>query len=245
MTSVAGPSTSVPTGTATDHRRPMIAVVDDDSGFAGYLRTFLGVRGYEARAYTRGDEIVAAIRQGDPPDIVLLDVAMPGMDGLQTLKALKTARPELQVIMLSGREQANIIVEAVRLGAADYVVKPGDPEGLGEIALDAAIKQAIERNRLVTELTDLRRQLSVDQDEAFIGWGDSPAMRQGAMIIDQVADSDVTVLVRFASGAMRSRISPTSLLRSTRSGTTVRYVHFRRNCARCSSTTTGRAMCVS
>src|SRR5688572_19757908 len=123
MATAPGPTTGIPAapGTATDQRRPMIAVVDDDSGFAGYLRTFLGERGYEARAYTRGDEIVAAIRQGDPPDIVLLDVAMPGMDGSQTLKALKSARPELQVIMLSGREQAPTIVEAVRLGAADYV----------------------------------------------------------------------------------------------------------------------------
>src|SRR5918996_470469 len=179
-------------GTVTEDRRPSIAVVDDDSGFAGYLRTFLALRGYEARSYTRGDEIVAAIRQGEPPDIVLLDVAMPGMDGIQTLKALKSARPELQVIMLSGREQANIIVEAVRLGAADYVVKPGDPEGLGEIALDAAIKQAIERNRLVNELTDLRRQLNDDQNNAFIGWGDSPAMRQVAHVIEQVADSAFT-----------------------------------------------------
>src|SRR5688572_29963521 len=172
MTSPVGAdSTQTP---ATDERRPSIAIVDDDSGFAGYLRTFLGVRGYEARSYSRGDEILAAIRQGEPPDIVLLDVAMPGMNGLQTLKALKTARPELQVIMLSGREQAQIIVEAVRLGAADYVVKPDDPEGLGEIALDAAIKQAIERSRLVNELTDLRRQLSDDKDQAFLAWGDSP-----------------------------------------------------------------------
>jgi len=163
----------------TDERRPSIAVVDDDSGFAGYLRTFLALRGYEARSYTRGDEIVAAIRQGEPPDIVLLDVAMPGMDGLQTLKALKTAHPEMQVIMLSGREQAQIIVEAVRLGAADYVVKPDDPEGLGEIALDAAIKQAFERSRLVTELTHLRRELSGDQSEAVIGWGGPPTMRAG------------------------------------------------------------------
>ena len=189
----------------------MIAVVDDDSGFAGYLRTFLGVRGYEARAYTRGDEIVAAIRQGDPPDIVLLDVAMPGMDGLQTLKALKAARPELQVIMLSGREQAPIIVEAVRLGAADYVVKPGDPEGLGEIALDSAIKQAIERTRLVSELTDLRRQLSDDQSEAFLGWGESPAMQQVAHIIQQVADSDVVIQVgRYLSvwGAVHAEDPP-------------------------------------
>jgi two-component system response regulator AtoC len=199
-----------------EERRASIAVVDDDSGFASYLRTFLALRGYEARAYTRGDEIVAAIRQGEPPDIVLLDVAMPGMDGIQTLKALKSARPELQVIMLSGREQANIIVEAVRLGAADYVVKPGDPEGLGEIALDAAIKQAIERNRLVNELTDLRRQLSDDQSHAFIGWGDSPAMRQVAHVIEQVADSDVTVLIRGESGVGKELVARAIHQHSTR-----------------------------
>jgi two-component system response regulator AtoC len=141
---------------------------------------------------------------------------MPGMDGLQTLKALKAARPELQVIMLSGREQAQIIVEAVRLGAADYVVKPDDPEGLGEIALDAAIKQAIERTRLVNELTDLRRQLSDDQSEAFIGWSDSPAMRHVALIIEQVADSDVTVLIRGESGVGKELVARAIHQRSTR-----------------------------
>jgi len=215
MTTVVGAGTPAPPPTTTE-RRPSIAVVDDDSGFAGYLRTFLGVRGYEARSYTRGDEIVAAIRQGEPPDIVLLDVAMPGMDGLQTLKALKAARPELQVIMLSGREQAQIIVEAVRLGAADYVVKPDDPAGLGEIALDAAIRQAIERSRLVNELTDLRQQLSDDQNEAFIGWGESEPMRHVALIIDQVADSDVTVLVRGESGVGKELVARAIHQRSTR-----------------------------
>src|SRR5256712_4339452 len=171
-------------------RNPYVTVVDDDSAFANYLRTFLSLRGYETRSYSRGDEMLAAVKQGDPPDIVLLDVMMPGMNGLETLRALKAAKPDLQVIMLSGREHASTIVEAVRLGAADYVVKPDDPEGLGEIALDAAIKQAIERRRLVTEVTDLRRQLSDDKSEAFLGWGSSPAMRAVARLIDQVADSD-------------------------------------------------------
>src|SRR5881394_3358775 len=216
MSAVAGAGPEA-ANSITDGQRPAnIAVVDDDSGFAGYLRTFLALRGYEARSYTRGDEILAAIRQGEPPDIVLLDVAMPGMDGLQTLKALKAARPELQVIMLSGREQAQIIVEAVKLGAADYVVKPGDPEGLGEIALDAAIKQAIERTRLVSEITELRRQLSDDQDRAFLFWGDSPEMRTIASMIEQVSDSDVTVLIRGESGVGKELVARAIHQRSPR-----------------------------
>src|SRR5437773_6433191 len=216
MSAVAGAGSEAPNSTTDDRRPANIAVVDDDSGFAGYLRTFLALRGYEARSYTRGDEIVAALRHGEPPDIVLLDVAMPGMDGLQTLKALKAERPELQVIMLSGREQAPIIVEAVRLGAADYVVKPDDPEGLGEIALDAAIKQAFERSRLLTEVTDLRRQLSADKSEAFLGWGGSPAMRHVAHIIEQVADSDVTILIRGESGVGKALVARAIHQRSTR-----------------------------
>src|SRR5256884_9491494 len=166
-------------------RKPYVAVVDDDSAFANYLRTFLSLRGYETRSYSRGDEMLAAVKAGDPPDTVLLDVVMPGMNGLDTLRALKTAKPDLQVIMLSGREQASTIVEAVRLGAADYVVKPDDPEGLGEIALDAAIKNAIEKTRLVSGITELRRQLSDDHDRAVLFWGDSPDMKSIAQGIEE------------------------------------------------------------
>jgi two-component system response regulator AtoC len=190
--------------------------VDDDSGFSNYLRTFLSLRGYETRVYSRGDELLAAIRQSDPPDIVLLDVMMPGLDGLATLRALKAARPETQAIMLSGREQASTIVEAVRLGAADYVVKPDDPEGLGEIALDVAIKNALEKNRLVSELTELRQQLSDDQDRAFLFWGNTEQMRQIANVIEHVADNDVTVLIRGESGVGKELVARAIHQRSPR-----------------------------
>jgi len=197
-------------------KKPYVAIVDDDSAFANYLRTFLSLRGYETRSYSRGDEMLAAIKAGDPPDIVLLDVMMPGMNGLETLRALKTAKPDLQAIMLSGKEHASTIVEAVRLGAADYVVKPDDPEGLGEIALDAAIKSAIEKTRLVSEITELRRQLSDDQDRAFLFWGDSPEMKTIATVIEQVSDSDVTVLIRGESGVGKELVARAIHQRSPR-----------------------------
>src|SRR5262249_33592501 len=123
---------------------------------------------------------------------------------------------DLQAIMLSGREQASTIVEAVRLGAADYVVKPDDPEGLGEIALDAAIKNAIEKTRLVSEITELRRQLSDDQDRAFLFWGDSSEMRSIASVIEQVSDSDVTVLIRGESGVGKELVARAIHQRSPR-----------------------------
>jgi two-component system response regulator AtoC len=195
-------------------KKPYVAIVDDDSAFASYLRTFLSLRGYEARCYTRGDELLASMKQTEAPDVVLLDVMMPGLDGLATLRALKASRPEAQVIMLSGRNQASTIVEAVRLGAADYVVKPDDPEGLGEIALDVAIKNAIEKNRLVSELSELRQQLSDDEDRSV--WGNSEKMRGIATVIEQVADSDVTVLIRGESGVGKELVARAIHQRSTR-----------------------------
>src|SRR2546423_1675515 len=195
-------------------KKPYVAIVDDDAAFAAYLRTFLSLRGYEARCYTRGDELLASMKQTEAPDVVLLDVMMPGLDGMATLRALKASRPEAQVIMLSGRNQASTIVEAVRLGAADYVVKPDDPEGLGEIALDVAIKNAIEKNRLVSELSELRQQLSDDEDRAV--WGNSEKMRGIATVIEQVADSDVGVLIRGESGVGKELVSRAIHQRSTR-----------------------------
>ena len=197
-----------------DMNKPYIAIVDDDSSFASYLRTFLSLRGYEARCYTRGDELLAAMKQTEAPDAVLLDVMMPGLDGMATLRAIKATRPEQQVIMLSGRNQASVIVEAVRAGATDYVVKPDDPEGLGEIALDVAIKNAIEKSRLVNEVTELRQQLHDDEDVAV--WGTSENMRRIATVIEQVGDSDVAVLIRGESGVGKELVSRAIHQRSTR-----------------------------
>src|SRR3978361_284017 len=96
---------------------PLIAIADDDLAFANYLSTFLDGRGQQTRIYAHGESLLAAAHLGELPDVVLLDVMMPGMDGIETLRSLKASHPDLQVIMLSGRQNPATIVEAVKLGA--------------------------------------------------------------------------------------------------------------------------------
>ena len=185
---------------------PLVAIADDDLAFANYLKTFLDGRGYQSRIYSHGEDLLAAAHLGELPDVVLLDVMMPGMDGIATLRNLKAAHADLQVIMLSGRANAPTIVEALSLGAVNYVVKPDDPDGLGEIALEAALNQAMEKRQLVSEVTELRRQVNDDQALAFF-WETSETMRSIAVIIDRVADNDVTVLIRGESGVGKELVA--------------------------------------
>ncbi|MGC4082404.1 MAG: sigma-54 dependent transcriptional regulator [Vicinamibacterales bacterium] len=180
--------------------QPVIAIADDDLSFATYLETFLATRGYETRVYRRGDELLAAARAGDVPAVVVLDVVMPDTDGLTTLKGLKAVQSDIQVIMLSGQESAPVIVEALKLGAVDYMVKPTDPAGLGEIAIQSAVRQAVDRHRLSSEAADLRSQVDADEPRASFWWQTSETMRNLSAMIDRVAESDVTVLLRGESG---------------------------------------------
>ena len=91
--------------------------------------TLLGSQGYSIEVFNSGTALLDGLRAGSAPNVVLLDVQMPDLDGIETLRAIRQARPAAQVIMLSGTQVPATIVDAVRLGAVDYVVKPDDPEG--------------------------------------------------------------------------------------------------------------------
>ena len=207
--------------------RARLAVVDDDEQFAEYLQVWLRSRGYEATTYHSGDALLTGLRDGDQPDVILLDVAMPHMDGLQTLRAIRLAHPSSHVLMLSAGRTPATIVEAVRLGAADYVVKPGDPEGVGEVALDAAIRNALERLALTTEVTHLRTQAETDPDGLQLCWSSGKAMQSVMNMVERVADSDVGVLLRGESGVGKEVVARELHRRSPRRA----YPFVKVNCA--------------
>ena len=172
-----------------------LAVVDDDAAFTTFLQTLLRSRGYEVDVYHSGGSLLEALRGGVQPQVVLLDVLMPDLDGLETLRAIRLAHPAAQVIMLSGRQAPATIVEAVRLGAADYVLKPGDPDGLGEAALEAAIRNALERDSLSAEVARLGTLVAEDPEGALPCWSSGPSMQPVMTMVERVADSDVGVLL--------------------------------------------------
>ena len=184
-----------------------LAIVDDDQPFAQYLQTLLKSRGYDTNTYQSGDSLLVALREGALPDVILLDVLMPGLDGLETLRQIRLAHPAAQVVMLSGGQTPATIVEAVRLGATDYVVKPGDPDGVGEVALEAAIRNALERLSLTNEVTRLRTQVGQDPDGAQPCWSSGKAMQPVMTMVDRVADNDISVLLRGESGVGKEVIA--------------------------------------
>ena len=185
----------------------ILAIVDDDQPFAEYLQTMLRSRGYETLMYQSGDALLAGLREGALPDVILLDVLMPGLDGLETLRQIRLAHPAAQVVMLSGGQTPATIVEAVRLGATDYVVKPGDPDGVGEVALEAAIRNALERLSLTSEVQRLRTQVGQDPDGAQPCWSSGKAMQPVMTMVDRVADNDISVLLRGESGVGKEVIA--------------------------------------
>ena len=121
-----------------------ILVIDDEPSIRKYLRTLLEVDGFEVETVPSGQEGLARVSEGAKPDFVILDVLMPEMDGLETLRQLMQVDRSLNVIMLScSNEVGTTVVEAIRLGALDYMTKPFEkPE------LDAALLKCRQKKEL-------------------------------------------------------------------------------------------------
>ncbi len=103
---------------------PVVVVVDDEAGMQQYLRRALEVEYCAVETVSNGLDAINRVRRGPAPDLVLLDIEMPGLNGLDTLSELLRCRPELKIIMCSARSYADTIDRAQSLGAREYLAKP-------------------------------------------------------------------------------------------------------------------------
>ena len=174
-------------------KRFRVLVIDDDPSIRDYLEALATRRGYEVFAVGDAEAALETLDQ-TRPDLITLDVVLPGMDGLETLELLKQRRPEVPVIMLSGHGQASTIVEAMRRGASDFLRKPFEVE-----ELELAFQKALENNALKEEVEQLRGRVRAESQMLGL-FGDNPKMQEVRETIEQVADTDITVLIRGESG---------------------------------------------
>src|SRR6516164_7374546 len=103
---------------------PSILLVDDEPSVLRYTKTLLEIENYNVETAATGEEALHRVRRGPAPNLIMLDVVMPGMDGLQTLESCKKIRPDQKVLMMSCLNDTSKVVQAIKLGAADYLNKP-------------------------------------------------------------------------------------------------------------------------
>jgi two-component system response regulator AtoC len=168
---------------------PKILLVDDEPGMLRYIKTLLEVDDYKVETATTGEEALQRLEKGLHPDLVLLDVLMPGIDGLETLEKLRQKQPGVKVVMLSCVNDTKKVVQAMRLGAQDYLTKPFQKAELDKV-LDLCLDQGKQvYSDEVEELAD---------DVFFIAA--SPAMRKIRSQAALVANVDIPVLLLGESG---------------------------------------------
>ena len=174
-----------------------ILVVDDEESVRWALTRALERAGHRVDVAADGSSGLAAAERPDV-DLVLLDVRLPGRDGLAVLGDLRKRRPDLPVIMITAYGTLQVAVEAMKQGAYDYIGKPFDVD---EVLL--VVEKALEAQALAREVSQLRHMTEERFDLGGIVGG-SPAMQQIFKAVGKVAGTDLTVLLRGERGQGRS-----------------------------------------
>ncbi len=143
-----------------------ILLVDDEREFVAILNQRLTKRNYPVTFAHSGKDALAQLEEDRDTEVVILDVKMPGLDGIETLKRIKKKWPLVEVIMLTGHSQINSAVNAIKLGAYDYILKPIEMEELVS-KIEKAAHQKRQRDKLILEVY-MRPYLTRKEREAQI-----------------------------------------------------------------------------
>jgi two-component system, NtrC family, nitrogen regulation response regulator NtrX len=177
--------------------REAILVVDDESGVRSSLAGILGDEGYQVTTVGTGEAGLEAI-ENRRFDLVLLDVWLPRMDGLETLARVRTLDPDLPVVVISGHGSIETAVKAVRMGAQDFVEKPLSLEKTLLV-----VKNALRQRRLEVENRSLKEQV----EQRWVMVGESPAIRVLRAAIAQAAPSNGRVLIYGENGTGKELVA--------------------------------------
>ncbi len=176
-----------------------ILVIDDDQSISRAFTMILSEK-YEVATASNGADGLTQLALHEP-DLVLLDIGLPDMDGLEVLKRIKQTAPDTVVIMVTAHQEIRTVVNAVQIGAYDYLVKPVDQQGL-LVTVNNALDNKLLKNRLQVLQQNERRR----HENMFIG--SSPAMREIAELIDKIAGSRETpVLITGETGSGKGMLA--------------------------------------
>jgi len=177
-----------------------ILVVDDEVNIRSALVTILEKRGHRVSAVGSGEEAWAILRD-TPVDLILTDLKMPGMGGIELLRKVKEDYPDTEVVVMTAYGSVETAVEAMRLGAYDYVTKPIEKD-----RFPVVVEKALERRRLAVENRRLREDLQTRKHyDRMIG--NSEPMHRVYELVEQVAGSDITILIEGESGTGKELVA--------------------------------------
>src|SRR5947199_1879699 len=187
--------------------RSRILVIDDEAAIRESLRMTLEYEGYEFVGARTGQEGLA-LAEREAPDIVLLDVKMPGMDGLEVLERLRAMNDALPVVVVSGHGTISTAVEATKKGAFDFIEKP-----FASDRVLVSVRNALDQRRLRDENRSLRKAVEVRHQLI----GDSSALKQVMAAVGRAAPTNATVLIQGESGVGKELVARTIHRNSLRS----------------------------
>lgn len=195
-----------------DKHMSTILIVDDDEEIRYSLSRVLGSRGYAIETAASGEDGIEKVKAGLRPDLILMDVRMGGISGIETLQHMRSASSSLQIVLMTAFGTAQTAIEAMKFGAYDYIMKPFDVDRVIEIA-----EKAISSSQDMKSAKQYEKKVNYeDYKEGIVG--SSPAMQEVFKVIGQVAASDATVLVTGESGTGKELIAKCVYQHSLRSG---------------------------